>query len=408
MAGNPRLRVLLVSSHPVQYAAPLYRLYSADPRLDVTVAYCSLQGARPGPDPEFGVEVAWDVPLLDGYRWVHPLNRSPRPALRGFFGLLNPGLWTLIRDGEFDAVVAYTGYRNASFWIVAAAAKTSGAALLFGTDAHEFRPREGRGWKIWLKRGLRPRIFGMADVVIVPSSGGVELMGRLGIPHERVVLTPYVVDNDWWQGKASRLDRAEVRARWEVPCDAVTVLFCAKLQPWKRPMDVLRAFAKANVANAYLVFAGEGPLRNELEAETCKLDVADRVRFIGFVNQSQLPAVYRASDLMVLASGYEAFGVVVNEAMLCGCPVVVSDRVGARYDLVRENETGFLYPCGDVEALADILTEVLPDRHRLRRMGEAAEKRMGTWSPRENTEALVRAVERAVAFKRGRGAGRGA
>jgi glycosyltransferase involved in cell wall biosynthesis len=132
------------------------------------------------------------------------------------------------------------------------------------------------------------------------------------------------------------------------------------------------------------------------------LGVAHRVRFLGFVNQSRLPDVYQAADILVLPSEYEAFGVVVNETMLCGRPVIVSDRVGAKYDLIREGETGFVYPCGDIEALAQILREVLPDRERLRKMGEAARKRMETWSPRENVEAFVQAVENAVQRKRGK------
>ena len=130
------------------------------------------------------------------------------------------------------------------------------------------------------------------------------------------------------------------------------------------------------------------------------MGVAHRVRFLGFVNQSRLPGVYRAADILVLPSEYEPFGLVVNEAMLCGRPVIVSDRVGAKYDLVREGETGFVYPCGDIEALARILREVLPDRERLRKMGEAARKRMETWSPREYIEAFVQAVEKAVQQKR--------
>jgi glycosyltransferase involved in cell wall biosynthesis len=242
MVGGSPMKVLLVSSHPVQYAAPLYRLYSADPRLDVTVAYCSLQGAKPGVDSDFGMMIAWDVPLLDGHRWVCPPNHSPQPGLRGFFGLVNPGLWRPIRTGGFEAVVAYTGYRCASFWIAAAAAKMSGATFLFGTDAHGLRPLDGRRWKIRLKRWLWPRLFRLADVVIVPSSGGVRLMEDLGIPPERIVLTPYVVDNAWWQRQAQRVDRKTVRRQWGIPDDSVVVLFCAKLVPWKRAMALLIAY----------------------------------------------------------------------------------------------------------------------------------------------------------------------
>jgi len=126
--------------------------------------------------------------------------------------------------------------------------------------------------------------------------------------------------------------------------------------------------------------------------------VAERVRFLGFANQSQLPAVYRASDLLVLPSEYEPFGVVVNEAMLCGCAVAVSDRVGAGYDLVRPGETGFIFPCGDTDALAQIFREALPARARLQQIGAAARRRLESWSPRENIEAMVQAIERARQF----------
>jgi glycosyltransferase involved in cell wall biosynthesis len=401
MQGD-KYRVLIVSTHPVQYAVPLYRLMARHPKLDILVAYCCLQGAEKGVDPEFGLEVAWDIPLLEGYPWVHVPNRSLRPALGRFWGLTNPRLWQIVRQNHWDAIVVYTGYAYASFWIVMVAAKSKGRALLFGTDAHEIRSRDRHPWKARLKAFLWPSLFRLADIVIVPSTGGVQLLRHIGIPDDRIVLTPYVVDNDWWLEQASRADPIPTRTLWNIPPDAPVVLFCAKLQPWKRPHDVLRAFAQADIPGSYLIFAGDGPLRKAIEEEAQVLGVAHRARFLGFVNQSRLPAVYRATDILVLPSEYEAFGVVVNEAMLCGCPVIVSDRVGARHDLVQEGETGFVYPCGDVRALAQIFREVLPDRERLKRMGEAARKRMETWSPKENVEAFVQAVEKAVQRKRGR------
>ena len=124
------------------------------------------------------------------------------------------------------------------------------------------------------------------------------------------------------------------------------------------------------------------------------------MRFFGFVNQTRLPGLYVASDLLVLPSDYEPFGLVVNEAMLCGRPVVVSDRIGARYDLVREGETGSVFPCGDVEALANTLRSLLSDRSQLDRMGAAAKERMQTWTPELNIATFVRAVEIAVSNKR--------
>jgi glycosyltransferase involved in cell wall biosynthesis len=391
--NGTKLRVLLIASHPTQYSVPLFRLMARDPRVEIQVAYCSLQGAKPGYDAGFDREIAWDIPLLDGYPWMELPNRSPRPGVERFWGLVNPSVWKLLRGGRFDAVVIFTGYVYATFWMAITAAKASGTAVLFGTDAHEMAPRNTQGWKTAMKRRLWPRLFRLADVSIVPSSGGVGLMRSLGIPGDRIALTPYVVDNDRWQRAAARVDPTEVRARWDIPAGAPVVVFSAKLQPWKRPLDVLHAFARAGVSSSYLLFAGEGPLRGEIEKEIERLGASGRVKLLGFVNQSALPEVYRAADVLVLPSQYEPFGVVVNEAMLCGCVPVVSNRVGARFDLIEEGRTGFVYPVGDVEKLAELLRGLLGDPERRSRMSEAAREKIAVWSPELNVDRLVEALE---------------
>jgi glycosyltransferase involved in cell wall biosynthesis len=394
-----RIRVLILCSHPVQYAAPMFRRFAKDPRLDIQVAYCCLNGAERTVDREFGVPVAWDVPLTDGYAWTRVANWSPAPGIGRFWGLLNPGVWKLIRKGRFDAVIVYTGYMYATFWLAAAAARISSTPVLFGIDANQIEPLDGNKWKLPIKRRVWRGVFQLVDVVLVVSTGGLRLVRSFGIPDEHIVLTPYAVENDWWLAQAERVDREEIRRNWGVPPDAVVVLFCAKLQAWKRPQDVLQAFAREPVRGAYLVYVGEGPMRAGLESEARTLGIADRVRFLGFVNQSGLPAVYRSADILVLPSEYDAFGVVVNEAMLCGCPAIVSDRVGARFDLVREGETGFIFPSGDVGALSSLLRQTLVSPDRLRLLGRAARRRMETWSPAQNLEATVVALERAVRFR---------
>jgi glycosyltransferase involved in cell wall biosynthesis len=394
--GEKKLRVLLLCSHPTQYSSPMWRRISQHPQMDALVAYCSLQGAEAQMDPGFGVKVAWDVPLLNDYRWVKLRNFSFHPRVGSFWGLVNPGAWKLIRKERFDAVAVFTGYICATFWIALMAAKISSVPLIYGTDATTLRSVNGRNWKARLKKLFWPRLFRMADVVLAPSSGTVGLMRSLNIPEERIALVPYVVDNDWWSENAKRVDQAAVRRSWGIPEEASVVLFCAKLQPWKRPQDLLRAFARANIPNSYLVYAGDGAMREQLEREATELGVRERVRFLGFVNQTGLPRVYCSADLMVLPSDYEPFGLVVNEAMLCGCPVIVSDRVGARFDLVKENETGFVYPAGDVEALTAALDRALQHCERLRSMGESARERMARWSPQHYVQSLVDGARQAM------------
>ena len=123
-----RYRVLAVATHPVQYMTPIFRRMAAHPALDLQVAYCALRGAEAGHDPEFGASIQWDVPVLDGHSWTQVHNRGS--GGESFFGLFNPGLWKLIRNGNYDAVLCFVGYVRATFWIALMAAKLTGKQVL--------------------------------------------------------------------------------------------------------------------------------------------------------------------------------------------------------------------------------------------------------------------------------------
>jgi glycosyltransferase involved in cell wall biosynthesis len=389
-----RLRVLAVLSHVVQYAAPIFRQLASNDQLDFHVAYCSLRGAEAGHDPEFGAVLQWDVPLLDGYSWTHVANKGS--GKESFWGLFNPGLWKLVRKGQYDAVICYTGYLRASFWICYLAAKMSGARFLIGLDAITLAARDGHAWKATVKKNLWPRLFGMADQIVVGSSASRDLMLSLGLAEDRVTLVPCAVDNDWWSAQSALVKRDDVRRNWGASPNDPVILFCAKLQAWKRPLDVLHAFAQARLANGLLVFAGDGPLRDRLESEANSLGLASQVRFLGFVNQSQLPAVYTGADVMVVSSEYEPFAVVVNEAMCCGCPVISSDSVGAARDLIIPVSPALVYQCGDIAALTAILKKILVDPPLLNAIKTGARTRMHTWSPEQNIAATVQAIRRSL------------
>lgn len=388
-----RYRVLLISTHAVQYASPVFRVMARHPRLDIEVAYCSLQGAEGGVDPEFGRTVKWDVPLLDGYPWKVVPNRSLRPGFGRFFGFMNLGLWRMLRKGRYDAVAIYTGYRYASFWIAMAAAKWSGTKVIFGTDATTIQLRDGSKLKLWLKPRILRRIYRFADSTWAASLAGKEFLKSVHVPEKKIGIVPLVVDNDWWVARARETNRARTRATWGVPDSAPVVMCCAKLQPWKRPQDVLKAFARAGVQGSHLVFAGDGPLAEQLEKEATTLGVRERVHFLGFQNQTAMPENYCASDLFVLASEYDACPAAVCEAMLCGIPVAISDEIRGRRELIDAGETGYIFKCGDVNTLAEIMRGALADLPRLAEMGRAARQKMDSCSPYTNVEDFVRLLD---------------
>jgi len=142
---------------------------------------------------------------------------------------------------------------------------------------------------------------------------------------------------------------------------------------------------------------GDGPLADSLRNQALKLGIADNVRFTGLIKYSRLADFYTASNLLLFTSEHEPYGLPVNEAMICGIPAVVSDRIGAGYDLIEEGKTGCVYPTGNVAALTEILRKLLPDQALLKEMGSAARARMETWSPSVNAFATISAVEKAIA-----------
>jgi glycosyltransferase involved in cell wall biosynthesis len=400
MAERP-LKVLLVCSHPVQYVAPLFVRLAQHPRLEILVAYASLRGAEKALDPGFGLEIAWDIPVLENYRWISltpvaPGNPSPHSSAVPVATTAYRNVRSLVASSEWDAIYV-SGYYFRQAWTAMLAARLKGIPILLSTDAHSLASwRSNSAIRRKLKELLLRRIYATASVILAGSSGTVAFLKSIGVPSDSILLAGNVVENDWWATRAGQADPVTIRATWKIPPTAPVALFCAKLQPWKRPLDALEAFAAAAVDGSYLVFAGDGPLSPDLLNRARTLGIGSRIRFLGFVNQSRMPEVYAASNILLLPSQYEPFGLVVNEAMLCGCTAIVSDRVGARFDLISDGETGLVFPCGDLPAFTRALRTLLADAALRCRMARAARLRMNSWEPSQNVEAFAQAVQLAA------------
>ncbi len=171
-------------------------------------------------------------------------------------------------------------------------------------------------------------------------------------------------------------------------------LFCGKFLQYKRPLDFVQAMAEVRTQglNAIGLMVGDGPLRGAVEAAIRATNAP--VRLAGFMNQSAMPTAYAAADVLVLPSVSETWGLVVNEAMACGLPAVVSDRVGCAPDLVTDAETGYVYPGGNVPAMAARMAELVRDPLLRARLSGAAIKRVAAYSVAAAADGLCRAVAR--------------
>ncbi len=353
------MRLGVLATHPIQYHAPLFRALARE--VDLEVFFAHRQTAAGQAAAGFGVAFEWDIPLTEGYRHTFLDNRARTPSTDTFSGTNTPDIVRVIRDGRFDAFVV-NGWYTRSLWQAITACWRTGTPVLARGDSQLAGPRSGlrRAVKEVAYRAFVPRF----DGYLVVGERAREYLLHYGAPADRMEFAPHVVDSAFFRDRAAASDAAATRASWGVMPGEAVLLFAGKLQDKKRPADLLAAAAELTARGraTRAVFVGSGPLEPVLRADAARLGVA--AHFAGFQNQTALPASYAAADVLVLPSdGGETWGLVVNEAMACGTPAVVSDAVGCGPDLVHDADagrTGAVFPLGQPSALAAAIERVLP------------------------------------------------
>lgn len=386
------MRLAFLTTHPIQYQAPLFRALAGRPGVDLTVLFCHDHGVKPTYDEGYGRAIQYDVPLLGGYRHRFLPNVAPRPGL-SFYGLVNPEILSIVRRNDFDAIIVH-GYAYATALMAFLAPRARARLLLRGDSSIVARPPPGRALaKQFLLRGL----FHRADQFLAIGSQNQAYYESYGVARERITLAAHSVDNAYFaeRSRPARSNPAAARRQLGLPEQGILFVFAAKMVPKKRPLDLLDAFARAGLGpRAVLAYVGDGPLAGAVETRVRALGLGPSVRLLGFRNQSELPAILGASDVLVLPSDFEPWGLVVNEAMACGATAVVSDRVGAAPDLV---DAEHVFPVGDIDRLAVVLRSMaLGPEEDLQRSQARAFERIASWGIEQTTDGVLRGVEAAL------------
>jgi glycosyltransferase involved in cell wall biosynthesis len=368
-------RIGFLISHPIQYYAPIFRELAK--RCDLTVFFAHRQTAEQQARAGFGVAFDWDVDLLSGYDSRFLTNVARQPSTDRFAGCDTPGVAEAIAGGGFDVFVV-PGWALRSYWQALRACRRRGVPVLVRGDSQLGSQRSNA---VRIAKTLAfSQLLRRFDGFLYVGQRNREYLLHYGVPAERLFFSPHCVDNDAFAAASSGIDRPQGRRR---------VLFVGKLIGRKHPADLLHAVALLGDRAVQIAFAGSG----ELESELRQIAAASSVHadFMGFVNQSELPAVYASADLLVLPSdGQETWGLVVNEAMACGIPAVVSDVVGCGPDLIDSGRTGATFRFGDAAALAAAIRNVLSfDPEQTRRHLAA---KMALYSPARAAEAVVDAA----------------
>lgn len=389
-------RLAVIASHPIQYHSPWYRKLATC--VDLHVYYAHRASAEDQADAGFGVPFEWDVDLFGGYTYSFLANRARRPGVSRFFGCDTPSVRAALQQG-FDAVLV-NGWNLLCYWQAVRAAKSSCLPVMVRGDSQSLTPRSS--FRSSIKKVGYPWLLSAFDAFLSVGQRNAEYLAAYGVTPQRIFHVPHCVDNDFFR-KTSQLARSDIKSlqqKFSVPEGITLFLFVGKFISRKRPLDLLKALdrLKQSGQRAWGLFIGAGPLEKELCVHAAAH--ATPCSFGGFLNQLQIGAAYALADVLVLPSnGEETWGLVVNEAMACGVPAIVSDAVGCAPDLIIDGETGFTYRDGDVEQLAARMGTLAANLALRHRMAVQAGDHIGRFTLNVACEGALQALQFVVAHK---------
>jgi glycosyltransferase involved in cell wall biosynthesis len=394
------IQIALFAASPVPYQAPLYRRIAADPRFDFTAIFASSAGVRPE-RLGFSQPVAWDVDALSGYRSIF-LRRAERAGIDSASLLRHRDfdvVTTLLR-GDFEVLWSH-GYNSLTHALAIATQLARRRPLLLREEQTLLHPRPP------LKNALRSvalRAIMRRAYALYIGTENRRWFQSFHVSGARQFPVRYCADNDRLQADAKRLAplRTEVRRAFGIQGDSgPVILTVARLIPKKQPLLLLEAFRRLRErVRCCLLLVGSGELEDELRHEIRERQIPD-VILAGFLNQSQIAHAYAAADIFALPSKmHETWGLVVNEAMNFGLPIIVSDKVGCAPDLVHEGENGFVVSADDPNELAERLETLVGSPQLRADFGAASLEIVSRFTYEDAADGILRAVEAAVGPER--------
>ncbi len=369
-------KLAIVVSHPIQYYAPLFAVLART--IELKVFYCH----NPTPDEVgkdgFGKSFSWDIELLEGYSYEFLENVSKSPSVTRKDGCDTPSIGARLAAYGATHVVVFGWYLKSHLQALKFCNK-QGIPIAARGDS-QLDPSQH-----WLKRLVKklyyPFFLSRYDAFLSVGKRNRQYLEYYGVKNGKILFSPHAVDQDFW--------RVE-----KVKHDKIVFIWVAKFIELKRPFDVIDAFKKLSLkhSNIELRMVGEGKLINESKALA---EGNQHIKFIGFKNQKELVNEYAISDVLILSSSSESWGLVVNEAFASNIPAIVTSACGCSDDLVNQN-TGRVYQCGNINELVGFMVELLSmlkseDCHQT--IQEEIEIKNIKYSFERNTSSFLRFLE---------------
>lgn len=371
IAANPasarKRRLVVLQTHAIQYYAPLYRELARRGVLDVHVVYLTDAGAKPHFDAQFGIEVAWDIPLLEGYQFT-VLQPGSEIAGRGFLQLDDPQLESVLRRLSPDWILVY-GYSGRFIWRALTWARRHHVRVAYTSDSN-FRDQRRNPLRLFAKQPVLRPFFHRVDACLATSEANQAYLEYFGAAPARIHRVPFAIDVRRFQ--AGALAAGQPRE--------YDFIWAGKLNDNKRAEDFLAALARISRSLSprpiSAAVVGDGELRSRLESQAAGLPENCKVAFPGFVNQSAMPATLQRANVFVFTSRREPYGLGATEAAAAGLALIVADNIGCvgATVLAQPGVNARTYRSGDVSGLAEQMLWILEHPDELRHMQVASRR----------------------------------
>jgi glycosyltransferase involved in cell wall biosynthesis len=375
-------KLAIVTTHPIQYYAPVFKLLYERQNISVKVFYTWGERALDKYDPGFDKKITWDIPVLDGYPYEWVLNTAAEPGTHHFKGIINPELTNQLNRWNPDAILfygwAYNGHLKAIRHF------KNKIPVLFRGDSTLLD--EKGGLKGALKSIFLKWVYKHIDHAFYVGTNNKAYFKRYGLKDDQLSFAPHAIDNERFATDQSE-DAILLRQKLGIPENEILILFAGKLEDKKSPLLLLNAFLALDKQGVHLLFIGNGALEDDLKT---KAKNVTNVHFMNFQNQLAMPAAYQAADLFCLPSKGpgETWGLAVNEAMACGKTVLVSDKVGCAIDLVKENYNGAIFQSENLDDLIINLDKLTSSKGTLTNYGENSKTIIMNWNFLKIAEAI--------------------
>ena len=382
-------RLAIITTHPIQYYAPAFKLLSESDQIDLKVFYTWGESSIKKYDRGFEKIIEWDIPLLDGYSYEFLQNSAKHLGTHHFNGIINPESIQRINRFKPDALLIFGWGWHSHLKIIR---HYKGQLPLWFRGDSTLLDDKPSVTNI-LRSAFLKLVYKHIDKAFYVGKSSKAYFLKNGLKEHQLIFAPHAIDNSRFKADQN-IEANIIRQQLNIVDTDILVLFAGKLEPKKNPTILLEAFIKINKANLHLLFVGSGVLEGDLKSKA-RSSKSNNIYFIDFQNQQSLAVYYQACDLFCLPSKGpgETWGLAVNEAMACGKAVLVSDKVGCAADLVDHDVNGMIFHSTSIDDLEEKLTHLLDkEKEGLKLMGQFSLKIIEKWTFANQVKAIEKEI----------------